>query len=356
LVDWRITAEVLQTAEANFRQASLPIAPPLQAPQVVPQVMPVAAPQEPRQSFVQLNYLRCTEQGNKSIADSRLFFRQSMDRLSLTDVPYRKWVPYLLTFMNETDRIWAEQNIEMETALLSTSREEVQTRFVNPFLEADNGPVTHRTDVLEFHGYGWEKSKLPYLAFMKEISVMSGKANIPDDDVSSILLFIEKQPTEIRVGLNNLAVTKGGYTSLRTMFRDATSLSTSYDKFLQPAYSRDVPRSNAQPVLKTLSTPVTRKPTDGPCRQCAELGKSVVWTREHWNKEHPQFSKSLVPRKRTLNNIEEVQQEADSELRECFWEMFSVEEEEENKQASNYSPLPHTPVTINGNLCTALVF
>jgi hypothetical protein len=157
------------------------------------------------------------------------------------------------------------------------------------------------------------------------------------------------------VGLNNLAVTKGAYTSLRTMFRDATSLSTSYDKFLQPAYSRDVPRSNAQTLLKTLSTPVTRKPTDGPCRLCAELGKSVVWTREHWNKEHPQFSKSLVPRKRTLNNIEEVQQEADSELREGFWEMFSVEEEEENRQVSNYSPLPHTPVTINGNLHTALV-
>jgi hypothetical protein len=37
-----------------------------------------------------------------------------MDRLSLTDVPFRKWVPYLLTFMNETDRIWAEQNNEMK--------------------------------------------------------------------------------------------------------------------------------------------------------------------------------------------------------------------------------------------------
>jgi hypothetical protein len=140
--------------------------------------------------------------------------------------------------MNETDRIWAEQNIEMEPALLSTSRVEVQTRFVNPFLEADNGPVNHRADVLEFHGYVWEKSKLPYLAFMKEISVMSGKANIPDDDISSILLFIEKQPTEIRVALNNLAVTKGSYTSLRTLFRDATSLSTSYEKFLLPAHSR----------------------------------------------------------------------------------------------------------------------
>jgi hypothetical protein len=70
LVDWRITAEILQVAEANFRQAFLPIAPPLQAPQVVPQAMPVAAPQEPRQAFVQLNYLRCAEQGNKSIADS----------------------------------------------------------------------------------------------------------------------------------------------------------------------------------------------------------------------------------------------------------------------------------------------
>jgi hypothetical protein len=215
-----------------------------------------------------------------------------MDRLSLTDVPFRKWVPYLLTFMNETDRIWAEQNVEMETALLSASREEVQTPFANPFLEADNGAVIHRADVLGFHGYGWEKSKLPYLAFMKEISVMSGKANIPDEDISSILLFIEKQPTEIRVGLNNLAVTKGAYTSLRALFRDATSLSTSYDKVLQPAYSRDVPRSrahdNVQTSLpKTISTPGTRKPTDGPCRLCAELGKSVISTREHWNKEHP---------------------------------------------------------------------
>jgi hypothetical protein len=163
---------------------------------------PVAAPQEYRQSFVQLNYLRCTEQGNKSISDSRLFFRQSMDRLSLTDVSYRKLVPYLLTFMNETDRIWVEQNIEMEPALLSNSREEVQARFVTPFLEADNGPVTQRADVLEVHGYSWEKSKLPYLAFMKEISAMDGKAYIHYNDIGSILLFIEKQPGEIRIGLN----------------------------------------------------------------------------------------------------------------------------------------------------------
>jgi hypothetical protein len=45
LVDWRITAEILQVAEANFRQAFLPIAPPLQAPQgrflvVVPMMLP----------------------------------------------------------------------------------------------------------------------------------------------------------------------------------------------------------------------------------------------------------------------------------------------------------------------------
>jgi hypothetical protein len=157
-----------------------------------------------------------------------------MDRLSLTDVPYRTWVPYLLTFMNETNRIWAEQNIEMEPALLSNSREEVQARFVTPFLEADKGPVTQRADVLEFHGYSSEKSKLPYLAFMKEISVMAGKAYIHDNDISSILLFIEKQPGEIRIGLNSFAVTKGSYTSLRTLFRDATSLSTSYDKSDRP--------------------------------------------------------------------------------------------------------------------------
>jgi hypothetical protein len=170
MTDWRITTEVLQAAESNFRQAFMPIARPLQEPQVVPQAFPaapIAAPQEYRQSFVQWNYLRCAEQGNKSISDSRLFFRQSMDRLSLMDVPFRKWVPYLLTFMNETDRIWAEQNIEMDAALLSNSREEVQVRFVTPFLEADNGPVTQRADVLEFHGYSWEKSKLPYLAFME---------------------------------------------------------------------------------------------------------------------------------------------------------------------------------------------
>jgi hypothetical protein len=65
-------------------------------------------------------------------------------------------------------------------------------------------------------------------------------------------------------------------------------------------------------------------------------------------------SKSIVPQKRALNNLKEVPQEGDSELRDCFWELFAVEEDEENKQISNYSPLPHTPVTINGNLYTAL--
>jgi ABC-type glycerol-3-phosphate transport system substrate-binding protein len=71
----------------------------------------------------------------------------------------------------------------------------------------------------------------------------------------------------------------------------------------------------------------------------------------------PIFQELRTPKEISKNNIEEVPQEAGSELRESFWEMFAVEEEEEeeNKQVSNYSPLPHTPVTINGNLHTALV-
>jgi hypothetical protein len=186
----------------------------------------------------------------------------------------------------------------MDAALLSNSREEVQVRFVTPFLEADIGPVTQRADVLEFHGYSWEKSK------MKEISVMAGKVCIQDNDISSILLFIKKQPGEIRVGLNSFAVTKGSYTSLRTLFRDATSLSTSYDKFLLPAHSREVPRSRAHDASKPSfskhpSTPGTRKPNDGPCRLCAELGKAVIWTRSIGtrNTRHSRSRKALYHRR-----------------------------------------------------------
>jgi hypothetical protein len=102
---------------------------------------------------------------------------------------------------------------------------------------------------------------------MKEISVMAGKANIPDKDISSILLFIEKQPTEIRVGLNHLAVTKGAYTSLRTLFRDATSLSTSYDKFLLPLL-----------ILERFLVVVPMKTRKLPCPRSCQLPESESLT------------------------------------------------------------------------------
>jgi hypothetical protein len=61
--------------------------------------------------------------------------------------------------------------------------------------------------------------------------MLPGKAQIPDTSPSMIRLFIEKQPKEIKIGLNNLGITKGEYVSLPVCMRDAATLSTSYEYF-----------------------------------------------------------------------------------------------------------------------------
>jgi hypothetical protein len=60
-------------------------------------------------------------------------------------------------------------------------------------------------------------------------------------------------------------------------------------------------------------------------------------------------------KRRKLNA--EVEKEADvaSDMQDCFWDLFNVVEEVENRESSNYSSLPFTPVTINGKLVNALV-
>jgi hypothetical protein len=56
-----------------------------------------------------------------------------------------------------------------------------------------------------------------------------------------------------------------------------------------------------------------------------------------------------------LNAVVEKELEGSSDMQDCFWDLFNVVEELENKESSNYPPLPFTPVTINGKLVNALV-
>lgn len=88
----------------------------------------------------------------------------------------------------------------------------------------------------EYHGYTWETSKLSYPAFIKELGTLTAKAEITDTDASTIMLFIEKQPEEVKVGLRNLAVQQGPHASLRSCCRGAASLSSAYDKFLSQGH------------------------------------------------------------------------------------------------------------------------
>jgi hypothetical protein len=70
---------------------------------------------------------------------------------------------------------------------------------------------------------------------------------------------------------------------------------------------------------------------------------------------HPEFSKQSMFKRRQLNAVVEKELEGPSDMQECFWDLFNVVEEAENKQTSNYPSLPFTPVTINGKLVNALV-
>jgi hypothetical protein len=130
----------------------------------------------------------------------------------------------MMANMNEQDRIWAETNLYLALAKDANTRAEVERHFVVPFLESDNGAVMSRLDILQFHQCTWESSQLSYIDFIKQLSMLAGKARIPDDSPSMIRLFIEKQPKDIKIGLNNLCITKGEYVSLRRCMRDPTIL------------------------------------------------------------------------------------------------------------------------------------
>jgi hypothetical protein len=108
-------------------------------------------------------------------------------------------------------------------------------------LASDNGLLASRQDLLNFQKYSWETSAVPYVEFVKELSSLASRAKVTDNDAGTILNFIEKQPQEIRLALNNLIVTKGPYVSLRVALCDAGSYSTSYDKF-QQKYSQALQR------------------------------------------------------------------------------------------------------------------
>jgi hypothetical protein len=49
------------------------------------------------------------------------------------------------------DRIWAETNLNFTSAKNASTRAEVESRFVKPFLESDNRAVVGRLDILQFH-------------------------------------------------------------------------------------------------------------------------------------------------------------------------------------------------------------
>jgi hypothetical protein len=216
-----------------------------------------------------------------------------------------------------------------------------------------------RLDISQFHQCTWETSQLSYIDFFKELSMLAGKARIPDDSPSMIRLFIEKQPKDIKIGLNHLSITKGEYSSLRLCLRDAATLSTSYEPYKRKSTGHFQAKSGSSKVLTTVVQP-SQKSAIGPCRLCESEGKTgVTWSQEHWTTAHPRFSKPNN-RKRTLNNLEEqddsVAEDKDhnTEMRESFWDLFAVVEEQDqaNKVETNYNI---EPAPLDAKLCFALL-
>jgi hypothetical protein len=82
-------------------------------------------------------------------------------------------------------------------------------------------------------------ARVPFM----QIGTLAVKVGITDGDASSIMLFIEKQPEEFQIGLQNLAVRKGPHYSLRACCRDAAFLSSAYNRFQQPASERRTERN-----------------------------------------------------------------------------------------------------------------
>jgi hypothetical protein len=211
-----------------------------------------------------LDYLQCPYKKDKSIPDAKTYLTQGMSRLELSKIAVEKWGRYLLANMNEADRLWTELNVDLEHAQRATTKEKFTDRFANPFLDADNGYVTARLNLTEYHGYTWETSKLPYPAFIKALGTLAVKAGISDGAASSIILFIEKQPEEVKIGLHNLAVQKGPHSSLRLCCQDASFLLSAYETFQQPDPERRMeqnshPFSKPSLVSRTAPTPMDRK-------------------------------------------------------------------------------------------------
>jgi hypothetical protein len=106
-------------------------------------------------------------------------------------------------------------------------------------------------------------------AFIKELGTLAVKAGIADGDASAIMLFIEKHPEEVKIGLNNSAAQKKPRYSLRLCCRYAAFLSSAHDRFQQPDLERRMER-NLQPLPTTSVgsriAPATldRKATHGP--------------------------------------------------------------------------------------------
>jgi hypothetical protein len=226
LENWEIQGSIRQRAQERVHAANVPFE--------VESVMETQASTHgnmmsqqavSRVPFMQLDYLRCPYKKDKSIDDAKTFLTQGMSRLELSEIPVGKWSRYLMANMGNSDRLWAETNINLESVQQAASKEEFMIRFVKPFLDADNGYVTARLNLAEYHSYTWETSKLSYPAFVKELGTLAARAEINDHDASTIMLFIQKQPEEIKGGLHNLAVQQGPYVSLRTCCRSAASLS-----------------------------------------------------------------------------------------------------------------------------------
>jgi hypothetical protein len=96
--------------------------------------------------------------------------------------------------MQTPEQTW---NLNLPLAKDANPRADVEQHFVVPFLESDNGAVI-RLDLLKSHQCTWETSQLSYIDCIKEVSMLAGKARIPDDSPSMIRLFIGKQPKDIK--------------------------------------------------------------------------------------------------------------------------------------------------------------
>jgi hypothetical protein len=245
--------------------------------------------------------------GSLDIADTRSFFRTMIDLLHIGQVPRSVKASYLMAAMNLQDNQWCRSNIDLVAINQAHDDATFYNLMCQRFIDGENGHIQTEIDIEALMAMRYDQqSKLDYPAWVRQFASSASLAQIRDDDQLLILHFISTQPTIIKQQLRLNATSAGKYVSLRTLFTAANSVACSYDAYkTPPIQSRkrtshdaklDTPSSSTDKA-KTTST----RTLDYYCRRCRDAGiPNVVFTKEHFTKEHGQS------RKERINHIKET--------------------------------------------------